>query len=91
MDAPHIEDTRTDHAGDVEEIRRVIADAEKAFNDNDAELLVEHVASNATTVGVTGALLAGRSTVLEASTNGNSTSTVDRPPMPPAPIPMPIR
>ena len=67
MDAPHIEDTGTDHAGDVEAIRRVIADAEKAFNDNDADLLVEHVASNATTVGVTGALLAGRSAVLEAS------------------------
>ena len=51
VDAPHIEDTGTDHAGDVEDIRRVIADAEKAVNDNDAELLVEHVASNATTVG----------------------------------------
>ena len=67
MDAPHIEDTGTDHAGDVEEIRRVIVDAEKAFNDNDADLLVEHVASNVTTVGVTGARLAGRSAVLEAS------------------------
>jgi uncharacterized protein (TIGR02246 family) len=68
VDAPHIEDTVADHAGDVEEIRRVIVDAEKAFNDNNAELLVEHVARNVTTVGVTGALLAGRSAVLEAST-----------------------
>jgi uncharacterized protein (TIGR02246 family) len=68
VDAPHIEDMGTDHAGDVEEIRRVIVDAEKAFNDNDADLLVEHVASNVTTVGVTGARLAGRSAVLEAST-----------------------
>jgi uncharacterized protein (TIGR02246 family) len=67
VDAPHIEDTGTDHSGDVEEIRRVIADAEKAFNDNDAELLVEHLVSNVSTVGVTGALLAGRSAVLEAS------------------------
>jgi uncharacterized protein (TIGR02246 family) len=66
MDAPHIEDTATDHAADTEDIRRVIADAEKAFNANDADLLVEHFARNATAVGVTGALLAGRSAVLEA-------------------------
>ena len=67
MDAPHIEDTATDHAADVEEIGRAIADAEKAFNTNDADLLVEHFAGNATAVGVTGAPLAGRAAVLEAS------------------------
>lgn len=65
MDAPHIED-RTDHAADVEDIRRVIADAETAFNTNDADLLVEHFALNATAVGVTGALLVGRAAVLDA-------------------------
>ena len=66
MDAPHIEDTTTDHAADVEDVRRVIADAETAFNANDADLLVEHFARNATAVGVTGALLVGRDAVLEA-------------------------
>lgn len=45
MDAPHIEDTVTDHAADAEDIRRVIADAEKAFNAKDPDLLVEHFAS----------------------------------------------
>lgn len=66
MDAPHIEDTGVDHTDDVEQIRRVIADAEQAFNDNDADLLVAHFAANVTAVGVTGALLGGRSAVLEA-------------------------
>jgi len=66
MDAPHIEDTSTDHTGDVEDVRRIIADAEKAFNGNDAELLVEHFAENATAVGVTGAQLDGRAAVLAA-------------------------
>jgi uncharacterized protein (TIGR02246 family) len=68
MSAPHIEDTSTDHSDDVAAIRRVIADAEQAFNANDAELLVEHFAENVTAVGVTGARLDGRAGVLEAST-----------------------
>lgn len=67
MDAPHIEDTGTDHTGDVEDVRRVIADAEKAFNGNDADLLVEHLARNVGAVGVTGSVLAGRAAVLEVS------------------------
>jgi uncharacterized protein (TIGR02246 family) len=66
MDAPHIEDTSTDHVADTEDIRRVIDDAEQAFNANDADLLVEHFARNATAVGVTGDLLTGRAAVLEA-------------------------
>lgn len=66
MVAPHIEDTSTDHTGDVEDIRRVITDAEKAFNDNDADLLVEHFAHNVGAIGVTGSALAGRTAVLEA-------------------------
>lgn len=41
----HFEDTTTtDHTGGVEAIRRVIADAQAGFNDNDAELRVEHFA-----------------------------------------------
>ena len=67
MDAPYVEDTTTDHAADVEDIRRVIDDAAPAFNANDADLLVEHFARNASAVGVTGDLLAGREAVREAS------------------------
>jgi uncharacterized protein (TIGR02246 family) len=69
MDAPHIEDTVTDHAADAEDIRRVIADAEKAFNAKDPDLLVEHFARNVTAVGVTGALHVGRAAVLAASSS----------------------
>ena len=67
MEPPHIEDTGADHAEDIEDIRRVIADAERAFNGNDADLLVEHFARNATAVGLTGAELDGREAILEAS------------------------
>ncbi len=66
MDAPHIEDSTVDHADDVEDVRRVIADTERAFNGNDVELLVEHFARNVTTVSVTGTALQGRTAVLEA-------------------------
>lgn len=67
MPIPHIEDATTDHTPDVDEIRQVIADAERAFNAHNAELLVTHFAQNATAVGVTGAQVDGRAAVLEAS------------------------
>jgi uncharacterized protein (TIGR02246 family) len=67
MSAPHIEDSTTDHTADIAAIRQVIADAERAFNGNDADLLVEHFAENATAVGVTGVQLDGREAVLAAS------------------------
>ncbi len=67
MSPPHIEDASTDHAADVEAIRKVIADAERAFNTGDAELLVQHFAENGTAVGVSGAQLDGRVAVLAAA------------------------
>ena len=67
MNAPHIEDSTTDHTADIAAIRQVITDAERAFNSNDADLLVEHFAENATAVGVTGVQLDGREAVLAAS------------------------
>ena len=67
MSAPTILDTSTDHTEDVAAIRQVIADAERAFNTNAADLLVEHFAENVTAVGVTGAQLDGRAAVREAS------------------------
>jgi uncharacterized protein (TIGR02246 family) len=70
MTAPSIEDTDTDHAADIEAIRRIIADVEKGFNDNDAELLVEHFAQNASAVPVTGVQIDGRAAMLEASRAG---------------------
>jgi uncharacterized protein (TIGR02246 family) len=66
MTTPHIEDT-ADHAQDVDAIRGVIADAEAAFNAGDADRLVEHVAANATAVGVTGARAVGRAAMRAAS------------------------
>jgi uncharacterized protein (TIGR02246 family) len=68
MSPPHIEDASTDHSDDVGAIRQVIADAERAFNTNDADLLVEHFAENVAAVGVNGIRLHGRAGVLEAST-----------------------
>jgi uncharacterized protein (TIGR02246 family) len=70
MTAPRIEDTTTDHTADVEAIRAVIGDIEKGFNDNDAELLVEHYAQNASAVAVSGAQIDGRAAMLEVSRAG---------------------
>jgi uncharacterized protein (TIGR02246 family) len=70
MAVPRIEDTDTDHAADVKAIRRIIADVEKGFNDNDAELLVEHFAQSASAVTATGVQIDGRDAMLEASRAG---------------------
>lgn len=70
MTAPRIEDIATDRAADIEAIRRIIADVEKGFNDNDAELLVEHFAQNASAVTATGVQIDGRDAMLEASRVG---------------------
>jgi uncharacterized protein (TIGR02246 family) len=64
---PVITDRSRDHADDVAAITALVADVEAGFNSNDADLLVAGMAENATAVGVNGALLTGRSAVLEAS------------------------
>jgi uncharacterized protein (TIGR02246 family) len=69
VNAPHIED-QTDHAGDVEAIRRIIADVEKGFNENDAELLVEHFAQNGSVVTAMGTQIDGRDAMLESARAG---------------------
>ncbi|SHL34193.1 conserved hypothetical protein [Pseudonocardia thermophila] len=66
MEIPHVEDL-ADHTADEAAIRAIIADTEQAFNTGDAELFVEHMAANASGVGVTGVELAGRAATLEAS------------------------
>jgi uncharacterized protein (TIGR02246 family) len=69
MSAPRIED-HTDHAADVEAIRRIVADVEKGFNDNDADLLVEHFAQNGSVVTVMGVQIDGREAMLESARAG---------------------
>ena len=69
MNAPHIEDN-TDHTADVEAIRRIVADIEKGFNDNDAELLVEHFAQNGSVVTAMGTQIDGREAMLESARAG---------------------
>lgn len=65
--APTIFDRSIDHDRDVVEITTVIEDAERAFNTNDADLLVEHFAQDGDAVGVTGARLSGRDEILAVS------------------------
>ena len=52
-------DTKTDHEGDVEAIERIISDIETGFNTKDPDLSVEHFMENATAVSVAGTLLPG--------------------------------
>lgn len=69
MSAPRIED-HTDHTADVTAIRRIIADVEKGFNDNDADLLVEHFAQNGSVVTAMGVQIDGRAAMLESARAG---------------------
>jgi uncharacterized protein (TIGR02246 family) len=69
MDAPRIED-HADHTADVAAIRRIIADVETGFNDNDADLLVEHFAQNGSVVTAMGAQIDGREAMLESARAG---------------------
>jgi uncharacterized protein (TIGR02246 family) len=69
VNVPRIED-RTEHTADVEAIRRIIADVEQGFNENDAELLVAHFAQNGSVVTATGVQIDGRDAMLESSRAG---------------------
>jgi uncharacterized protein (TIGR02246 family) len=69
VNASRIEDN-TDHTADVETIRRIVADIEKGFNDNDAELLVEHFAQNGSVVTAMGTQIDGREAMLESARAG---------------------
>jgi uncharacterized protein (TIGR02246 family) len=64
---PTVRDETIDHAADLEAIERIIGDTETAFNTNDADLLAEHMARDAVTVGVNGVALYGRDQVLDAA------------------------
>ncbi|OQO92341.1 DUF4440 domain-containing protein [Saccharomonospora piscinae] len=56
--------------GDVEAIRQIIADAETAYNTNDAELLTAPFAGNATVVNAMGMILSGREAIVENTRAG---------------------
>jgi uncharacterized protein (TIGR02246 family) len=66
MKIPEVEEL-SGHTDDDAAIRAIVADAEKAFNAGDAELLVAHMAATVSAVGVTGAEMTGRDAVLEGS------------------------
>jgi uncharacterized protein (TIGR02246 family) len=55
---------------DLEEIKQVIADVERGFNANDAELMNRHLAPDAAVVNVMGVRLVGRDEIMEASEAG---------------------
>lgn len=69
MNTPHIED-RADHTADIAAIRRIIADVEKGFNENDAELLVDHFAQNGSAVTAMGVQIDGREAMLDSARSG---------------------
>lgn len=67
MDFPIVEDLSIDHSGDRAAIASLIADVERGFNINDAELLTSRLAANASTVNVVGSRTADRDAALAAS------------------------
>ncbi|AOS60932.1 YybH family protein [Actinoalloteichus hymeniacidonis] len=67
---PMIDDDTTDHHEDIAAITQVIADTQTAFNTNDADLLTEHFAENATVVNAVGMMMSGRPTLHAANQRG---------------------
>jgi len=55
---------------DLAALRRVVAEVERGFNENDADLLVRHVAPDAVIVNARGAVLRGRAAVESATRAG---------------------
>lgn len=70
MDIPIIEDQSTDHSDDRAAITALIADIERGFNSNDADLLTSPLAGNASTVNVVGMHTADRDAALVTSRAG---------------------
>jgi uncharacterized protein (TIGR02246 family) len=68
MEPPVLGDT-ADHA-DLAAIEQIVADAEKAFNTNDPDLLTAPFAANASVVNAMGALLSGRDAIDGANRAG---------------------
>jgi len=62
---------------DVAAIEAIVADVERGFNENDAELMNRHVAADATMVGVMGQQLDGREAVMAASVAGLAGALAD--------------
>jgi uncharacterized protein (TIGR02246 family) len=67
-----------DHAPDIAEIRRVVADIETGFNTNDAELAVAHFAADATATTATGVRVTGRDALLDAHRTGLAGALADQ-------------
>jgi uncharacterized protein (TIGR02246 family) len=68
--APIVDDRSIDHAADVAAIHALVADIEKGFNTNDADLLVRPFVSDGSAVNVVGVQLTGLAEMLEASRRG---------------------
>ncbi|MFB7722457.1 SgcJ/EcaC family oxidoreductase [Nocardia sp. NPDC056100] len=68
--APVIEDTTVDHTADIAAITQVIANAQRAFNTNDAELMAADYAANASAGNAVGMVMHGADTVRAASEAG---------------------
>ncbi|MGQ4597827.1 SgcJ/EcaC family oxidoreductase [Nocardia sp. R6R-6] len=67
---PLVEDTTVDHTEDIAAIRQIVANAETAFNTNDAALLSADFTANAAVVNAAGMLIAGFDSLLDANRRG---------------------
>jgi uncharacterized protein (TIGR02246 family) len=64
--APTLEDPAVDHAADLEAIHQLIADIERSYNTNDAELGAARFAADALATTALGAEAAGREAIVAA-------------------------
>ncbi|WP_062993478.1 SgcJ/EcaC family oxidoreductase [Nocardia anaemiae] len=67
---PVVADTTVDHTDDIAAIEQIIANAQTAYNTNDAELMTADFTANAAVVNAVGALMVGKDALLEANRRG---------------------
>ncbi|MEU4311948.1 SgcJ/EcaC family oxidoreductase [Nocardia sp. NPDC024068] len=67
---PAVEDTTTDHTGDIAEIERLVADVENGYNTNDAALMVGGFTENAAAGTAVGGVIRGYPALLDAGQRG---------------------
>ncbi|RJQ76670.1 SgcJ/EcaC family oxidoreductase [Pseudonocardiaceae bacterium YIM PH 21723] len=64
---PVFGDISVDHTADIARITEIIAEAQRAMNSNDAELLVRRFAANGSSVGAPGKLVTGYAAMLASA------------------------
>lgn len=67
---PHVADDTVDHTADIAAIEQLIADVQRGYNTNDAELMVSGFTANAVAGNAVGTLISGYDALLDSGRRG---------------------